>query len=73
MKTLEERLEAFNNARGKQFRVGQLVDTVEYVDARNKMVGGKKYGEFGIYLCELVEDQNTEENGKTEINSENKG
>lgn len=49
----KDKLQLFQSSIGKKFNVGELVCTVEYVDAKNKMIG-TKYGEFTIDVCELL-------------------
>jgi hypothetical protein len=46
----------FEQSVGYEFRVKAtpLTDIVDGVDWRNMTVRGRKYGDFGVHLCELT-------------------
>lgn len=48
-------LNLFEQSVGYNFRIKgtPLVDVVEGIDRKNKMVKGRTYGDFAVYLCEL--------------------
>lgn len=53
-------MELFEQSIGKNVRVKgtPLVDEITHVNWQLMTVGTKNYGEFGVYLCELTNEEN---------------